>query len=137
MAAAPRVVSRENQDDSRPATQPPFSIGLVLVQILLRHVVFGNLPRPDFAVRSVFDGVDDVGLESLTLLDELLDTLGIRELRPRQTLRVSGLTGGLRTEASRVPRRCESSGGGGFTFAADRAPRRVTALGSARSFGQG
>src|SRR5262249_34160131 len=94
---------------------------LILVQVFLRHVVFGNFPRPDFAVRSVFDGVDDVGFESLTFFDELLHALRIRELGSRQSLGVTRLSGGLCAEASSIERRGQNR-----ALAADhsRAPER-------------
>lgn len=79
----------------------------VLVQVLLRDIILGNLPRSHFAlvgVGRVLDAVDDTCLERLPLLDQLLDALGIGELSSGQPFRIAGLTGRLGAEPTPIRR---------------------------------
>jgi hypothetical protein len=54
---------------------------------LSRHVILRHLVRTDFllvCVPSVLDASDDVGLERISLLDQLVDALRIRGFETRK-----------------------------------------------------
>jgi len=64
---------------------------LILVEIFFRHVVFGKLARPDFLLIGVvrpLDSAHNSGLECISLVDQLTDTLRIRTLDVGQALRI-------------------------------------------------
>ncbi|SPE25556.1 hypothetical protein SBA2_260046 [Acidobacteriia bacterium SbA2] len=62
---------------------------LVLVEVFLRHIIFGKLTRSNLffiSIVSLLYAFDSSGFESISLFEQLADALRIRTLNIGQTL---------------------------------------------------